>query len=265
MYRRNICKFTSATYSENLSVSCFVLETDKQVMQTKHILSSYRMLLAMEGDGQILIDTEAVPFNNGTLLFCFHGEQIQVSCNEVCKYMYIDFDGLRAEELLKRFNIHKHNRHFAGLDGLIPLWEESLSRASNDTIDLVAESMVIYTFSRLNVTASHCDNTLNRILQITEEQFNNFDLSITAIANELQYNPKYLSHLFKQKTNKSYSEYLRCIRLKYAVSLLDSGIDSVKNVALLSGFSDPLYFSTVFKRTMGLSPKEYIAKNNRDL
>ena len=55
----------------------------------------------------------------------------------------------------------------------------------------------------------------------------------------------------------SYSEYLRTLRIKYAVSLFDHGIDSVKNVALLSGFADPLYFSTVFKKYTGLSPKEY--------
>ena len=47
------------------------------------------------------------------------------------------------------------------------------------------------------------------------------------------------------------------MRLKFAVSLFDNGIDSVKNVALLSGFSDPLYFSTTFKKIMGKTPKEY--------
>jgi AraC-like DNA-binding protein len=57
-----------------------------------------------------------------------------------------------------------------------------------------------------------------------------------------------------------YAEYLRNLRIKYAVSLFDHGIDSVKNVALLSGFSDPLYFSTVFKTVVGLSPKEYLKK-----
>ena len=77
------------------------------------------------------------------------------------------------------------------------------------------------------------------------------------IADELSYNSKYISHIFKEKMGISYSEYLRSLRLKFAVSLFDRGLDSVKNVALLSGFSDPLYFSTVFKKGMGVSPKEY--------
>ena len=73
----------------------------------------------------------------------------------------------------------------------------------------------------------------------------------------MNYHPKYISHLFKEKMGVSYSEYLRSVRLKYAVTLLDHGIDSVKNVALLSGFSDPLYFSKVFKDSIGISPSGY--------
>ena len=46
-------------------------------------------------------------------------------------------------------------------------------------------------------------------------------------------------------------------RVKFAVSLFDHGIDSVKNVAALSGFSDPLYFSSVFKKSIGCSPSDY--------
>ena len=81
----------------------------------------------------------------------------------------------------------------------------------------------------------------------------------SAIAEELAYNAKYLSHAFKEKMQMTYSEYLRSLRIKYAISLFDHGIDSIKNVALLSGFIDPLYFSNVFKKSVGTSPKTYIS------
>ena len=79
------------------------------------------------------------------------------------------------------------------------------------------------------------------------------------VAEKLGYNGKYLSHVFREKTGVRYSEYLRSLRIKYAVSLFEHGIDSVKNVAVLSGFSDAMYFSTVFKESVGVSPKEYRA------
>ena len=260
MERRNICKFINPTCSENLLTSQFILETDSNIISNIVTLKENRMILIIEGDGKIVSDDTAFDINCGTLIFMFNGEKMSIRNNSNCKYMYIDFGGIRAGELLKRFDINTSNRCFKGLDGLIPLWEESLSRASENTIDLVAESMVIYTFSRLHNNMSSQDKVLNKILQFTEEHFTDFELSISTIADELGYNPKYLSHLFKKKKGSTYSEYLRSIRIKYAVSLLDNGIDSIKNVALLSGFSDPLYFSTVFKNVLGMSPKNYLAK-----
>jgi len=44
--------------------------------------------------------------------------------------------------------------------------------------------------------------------------------------------------------------------------LIEQGIVSVKNVAILSGFQDALYFSKVFKDAVGISPKEYIESIN---
>ena len=114
------------------------------------------------------------------------------------------------------------------------------------------------TFARLSRTESEKGGIIAKIAEITEESFNDSSLSLYKIARELSYNPKYISHTFKQKTGTSYSEYLRSVRLRYAIALFDHGLDSVKNVAVLSGFSDPLYFSSVFKKQVGMSPKEYI-------
>ena len=57
-----------------------------------------------------------------------------------------------------------------------------------------------------------------------------------------------------------FSEYLRLVRVKHAVMLIENGVTSVKNVASLSGFSDPLYFSKVFTESVGVSPSEYRRK-----
>ncbi len=56
----------------------------------------------------------------------------------------------------------------------------------------------------------------------------------------------------------TFSEYLKTLRLRHAVFLIEQGITSVKNVALLSGYRDPLYFSKVFRQSLGVSPSEFI-------
>jgi len=260
MRSKNVCKFTESGGEERLRVGGFILETEESVMKDSVSLTAHRAMLFLQGSGTLTADGTAYPFRAGTLCFCFTREHIAVLPEEPCEYAYIFFEGSRAEELLRRFGISAQRRLFEGQDGLIPLWRESLLRASEETVDLSAESMLLYAFSRLSGARGEKNDLVERITRLSEEHFNDSSLSLAVIAEELSYNPKYLSHLFKEKMGTSYTEYLRMLRLKYAVSLLDHGLDSVKNVALLSGFSDPLYFSTVFKQALGVSPKEYVDK-----
>lgn len=263
MRNRNICKFSVPSIADNISVSCFIYESEMDIMTRLNKSRDHRLMLIMRGEGNIKIDGDDYKYNSGSLVFIFKDETYITEPKSVTEYMYICFSGARAEELFRRFSIRRSNRNFDGFDGLIPLWQESLSRANNQSIDLAAESMLLYTFSRLSVGESKHGSLLNKIVEITEEHFRDPELSINTIAEMLSYNPKYISHIFKERMNLGYSEYLRTLRIKYAVSLIEHGIDSVKNVALLSGFTDPLYFSTVFKKITGVSPKDYKSRLNK--
>ena len=132
-------------------------------------------------------------------------------------------------------------------------------RTDSATVDLAAESILLYTFSRLG-GVSERDTLIRRLIDHTEANFHKPTFSLTTLSETFSYSPKYLSHLFRAKTGVTYSEYLRSLRIRYATTLFDHGIESVKSVALLSGFSDPLYFSTVFKNAVGVSPKDYKKK-----
>ena len=257
MQHQNICKFVSTEANDRLTVSCFILESSHAAMQTSAVLKTHRIVLVTQGSGTLCINDTAFPVSTGTLAFVFRGERFSANGDTHFEYLYLHFDGTRGEELFRRFGISPIQRIFSDFDGLIPLWHESLSRASEQTIDLVAESMLLYTFSRLDGQIAARNTLLNAVIALSEANFTDPTLSLSSVAETLGYNVKYLSHAFKEKMGIPYSEYLRTLRIKYAVSLFDHGIDSVKNVALLSGFHDPLYFSTVFKKAIGVSPKEY--------
>ena len=261
MKNYDICKFTPASFVEPFRVKCFVQETSQEVMKNPYKIACHEMILISNGQGDFKIDDTVIPFVKGDLIFAFKGETVFVENAENVAYMYIQFDGNRADELFRRFNITNATRSFKGFDGLIPMWNESLCRASDYTVDLASESMLLYTFSRLSYNITQWNGLINSVVEIVEKNFDDPDLSINVIASQLSYNAKYISHVFKEKMRISFSEYLRSVRIKFAVSLFNHGIDSVKNVAFLSGFYDPLYFSTVFKKHIGVSPKEYI-KNN---
>ena len=259
MKPNNICKFPSSCLQNDLSVFCFVFETDEKAMQQKLTLNHNRMILIERGEGEILLNDVPYVFSSGTLIFGFKGECFSVSGRENAQYFYIDFDGARAENLFHRFAIYQHTRKFESFCSLIPFFKDCLLRSPQENIDISSESVLLHVFSRLSAIDSKQNATIQKIIEITEDKFQDPELSLTHIAKEIGYNPKYLSHFFKDKMNISYGEYLRTLRFKYAISLFELGITSIKNVALLSGFTDPLYFSNAFKKATGVSPKEFIA------
>lgn len=259
----NICKFIVPEEQQPLRVSCFVLEGDPAVMAIPDTLKSHKMILVTKGCGRFRMSSDDITFAPGDLVFGFCGEIFRVEADGACEYLYLHFEGSRADELLRRFDISKNNRCFSNFDGLIPLWKESLARADVQTVDLASESILLYTFSRLTGVNVRQRQLVNEVLALLEANFHDPEISIRSISKALSYNPKYISHLFKAQMGVGLTEYLRALRIKYAVSLFDHGIDSVKNVALLSGFSDPQYFSTVFKKSVGLSPKDYISQSGK--
>ena len=257
MKSKNICKFINSSVSDTLKTDCFIYESNPDVMKLEKNLKFHHVFIIKQGKITLFADGKKHSVKSGDLFFAFKGENVYALSEDQGEYMYIAFEGIRADELFKRFYITPNNRIFSGFDGIIPLWHESISRASDTNVDLASESILLYTFSRLNVVPNEKSNLINKIIELTEENFTLPELSVAEVAKELSYNSKYISHVFKEKMGVSYVEYLTNLRIKYAISLLDNGIDSVKNVAFLSGFSDPLYFSTVFKKIVGASPRDY--------
>lgn len=259
MNERNICKLYTPSMADPIRIHCFVYESSpEKISHFVPALGRNKMILVTQGGGVLCINGQSFRYTTGHLIFLFREDSVTLPENEDSHFMYVDFSGQRAEDLLRRFGICGENRFFEGFGGMIPWWKDCLLRASPETIDLAAEGVLLHTLSRMRTEKESQSETVSAILRIVEAEFNDHELSIVTIGQRLSYHPKYLSHLFKKEMRVGFSEYLRDQRINYARALFDHGIDSIKNVALLSGFNDPLYFSNVFKKVTGVSPTRYL-------
>ena len=77
------------------------------------------------------------------------------------------------------------------------------------------------------------------------------------VANHVHLNPTYFSTLFKQSTGSSFKEYLNMVRIEESKRLLANTDYSIIDISLATGFEDQSYFSKVFKKFTGLTPKQY--------
>lgn len=81
--------------------------------------------------------------------------------------------------------------------------------------------------------------------------------TISALARRVGLNECYLKAGFRQRTNQSIGEYVRALRMKHALELIESGTCSILEAALSVGYSNPSHFSAAFKRFHGRLPSAY--------
>lgn len=83
------------------------------------------------------------------------------------------------------------------------------------------------------------------------------DISLDSVSREVDISPYYFSKLFKQETGRNFIEYLTEVRLRNARELLQNPQLSIKEICAESGYSDPNYFSRIFKKYEGVTPSEF--------
>lgn len=100
------------------------------------------------------------------------------------------------------------------------------------------------------------EQTLTQIKRYIHENLGR-NLTLNEIANSVNYNSSYVSRYFKQMTGQSISQYIVQMKVERAKKYLSSSNDSIQNISEKLGFESPQYFSLVFKKYTGFSPRSY--------
>jgi len=129
----------------------------------------------------------------------------------------------------------------------------SLNHAKTFFFKVLARIQEIIQGRRHDVVLSRVD----RARQIISERFQKNNFSLKDICDELYLSTSQFSHLFKEGTGQTFVEYLTAFRVEEAKKLLKTTDLKGYEVAEQTGFSDPRYFSIVFKKQTGLTAMEY--------
>ena len=108
-------------------------------------------------------------------------------------------------------------------------------------------------------TSDHTHYLIKKAYDYIEENFSK-DVSLNEISEELNISSYYFSKLFKDETGEGFVEYLTKRRVEKAKEMLKDPEKSIKEVGCECGYSDPNYFSRIFKKATGMTPTEYKEK-----
>lgn len=262
----NICKFNQPKDDrEKISILNFVYEKGANTRPCFVVQSVFRFHLITRGTGSLEMLSRRENLKEGDIFVTFPSTEYFINDYGNLEYSYISFIGIYAYKLLERAEITKKDFLRRNMQNLIPLWEHSIEISSDENIDLIAESVLLYSLGNLcrmknNSSATETGNLALQLKKLCDDTYTDPQTNLTSLCEDINYNPKYASAAFKKYIGITFSDYLITLRLNNATRLIENGLTSVKQIAALSGFEDPLYFSRSFKKKEGVSPSIRIAE-----
>ena len=100
---------------------------------------------------------------------------------------------------------------------------------------------------------------LKQAVAYIDAHFTEEELTLNRVAQEVGLSANYLSALFSQETGATFVEHLTSRRMELARTLLRTTDQRSGEIAAAVGYKDPHYFSFLFKKTQGCTPRDYRA------
>jgi AraC-like DNA-binding protein/mannose-6-phosphate isomerase-like protein (cupin superfamily) len=233
-----------------------------------HWHESLELLYFIEGDGFVLSDTEKSAVSPGDLAVVNSGNLHNVvSAGRQCRYYCLIIDKSFSDEL----EIPVDKLHFSPVisDKTAQSLMEGIIREilGNDhyyrqAVKAAAAELLVYLCRVYSLSGGSSDRNGTRKSKIVKKGIGVMrrrfqeTLSLEEICGEIGYSKYYFCHLFREYTGKSVMDYLQRYRCGYARSLLRSGICNVQESARSCGIPNLSHFSKLYKRYIGISPKD---------
>ena len=110
---------------------------------------------------------------------------------------------------------------------------------------------------RDNLAGSQYKSLLKQAVDYIDKNFQREDISLNRVAKEVNISPNYLSAVFSQEMGTTFVEYLTAKRMEKARELLRNSDLRSGEIATAVGYKDSHYFSFLFKKTQGCTPRDY--------
>ena len=264
---KSICRFMPPKENEeNIKAINFVFETEFAKLKQPFFAHINILYLVTRGSGVLRMQGKSFAVSRGTLFLAVAGNFFEIDGSEDFEYIYISFLGLTSSTRFATLNIQSQMLVRNGFEDMIGFWLDALRRLNPENSNLLTECVLLYAFSYLCYESQPAsglhkrEDSFEAILDYVDHHYMDSDISLKKLAGLFCYTPKYVSLLFKQHMDTGFNAYISALRIQYAIKLIQDGEQSVARLAEACGFSDPMYFSSVFKKRMGISPSVFIKR-----
>ncbi|MGL1892932.1 MAG: AraC family transcriptional regulator [Spirochaetaceae bacterium] len=139
----------------------------------------------------------------------------------------------------------------------------SLEKGYNRGNMIIVSGLFSYLLSLIFFSGNRDEYKLDKNGEIVDKSIEymrnhlNSQLTLKQMASYVNYSIPHFCGIFKQKTGHSPIHYFLQLKVQKACLLLDTTLDNISEISRTLGFEDPYYFSRVFSKIMGNSPRTY--------
>lgn len=149
----------------------------------------------------------------------------------------------------------------ASTDSILRMNNQFLQSLQNiDSFDglcfKLQEIVECFVESMFNYIPTKNSELVKKAVQYISQNYTS-NITLEDVAEYVHLNPAYFSTLFKQSSGSTFKEYLNMVRIEESKRLLLNTDYTIIDIAIAVGFEDQSYFSKVFKKFTGLTPKQY--------
>jgi len=123
-----------------------------------------------------------------------------------------------------------------------------------DSIQKIALKVLDFKDSRI---VNKYESIISKAKSFIDLKYPDPNISLNSVASHVNVSPSHFSTIFSQETGETFIEYLTKVRIKKAMEFLKSTTMKSSEIGYSIGYNDPHYFSYLFKKVTGITPKEY--------
>ena len=237
---------------------------------------NYIIHYIMKGRGSYTVEGIRYELEEGQGFLIQPGVQTFYQADESTpwSYLWVGFDGARAEEYLKGMGLSENRLIYRSSHGeqlkqtVLAMLRHNTYTASDQFLlegllycffGVLSEDMDTFSTAEENAGSLY----VRKAVEFIQNNYCN-PIHITDIADYVCINRSYLYTLFQKELRVSPQEYLTNYRLTQAAELLAITDISIESVAFSCGYSDALVFSKAFKAKNGITPSKYRRKSREE-
>jgi YesN/AraC family two-component response regulator len=220
-----------------------------------HFHRAYELIIINEGELLVSIDQKEYVMNKNDIAFIFNNQMHEFKTMDHSNISIVIFSPELIGDFFMKYkgyipeNNVIHLRKAFDLDKL-----DSIYRQKSFLYDICGTLVDNTEF--LPVEHSTKTEVLHKILLYVDRNYSE-DCTLKVIAKKLQYDYTYLSKLFIQMTNMSFTEYLNQYRTSQACYLLKNSHQSISEISINCGYNNLRSFNRNFKKFTSHSPRKF--------